>query len=43
MKPERWWDIPGVLALVVVIPGMVLFLAAYAVLSFLIHGEWPTW
>lgn len=43
MKRERWWDVPGVLALVTVIPGIALFVGLYAVLSYLIHGEWPTW
>lgn len=43
MRRDRWWDVPGVFALMVVLPGLSVAVGVYALLSFLIHGEWPTW
>lgn len=42
-RRDHWWDTPGALALVIVIPGLAVFSGLYALLSFLVHGEWPSW
>ena len=40
-RRERWWDIPGVLALCVGAGFLVGGSGAYVLFFLLVHGEWP--
>lgn len=40
-RPARWTDIPGLLALALLVPSLILFCATYIVLFVLTYGEVP--
>lgn len=42
-RKTRWYDIPGLFALAIVLVGTPVFMSLFATLSFMIHGRWPGW
>lgn len=38
---DRWYDVPGLLILAILVPGLVILSGAYVVLFTLIHGTVP--